>query len=179
MNVLSRIAGFVKAIFSRQGFIANLLRSIKTKVGSAFEFLFGGASFAIKFMFVVQTIMGLISALFSLFLIYRNIDMIKDLINGVTGNTDTFLDMIVKAFSMYPNFNALIGQMDSAMVSLQAGTYFRPAVTFTSIINTFGIGEAFNTIMSCAIQGVAFVISIRLLMWSLSRLKLSITRPLN
>lgn len=179
MSILSRIAGFVKGIFTRQGFIARLAGGIKTKVGSIFEILFGTSSFLLKVAFIFQTLMGLVSAIFSLILLFNNLGMIRNLISGVTDNTDTFLDKLVNIFSQYPNFNTLIGQMDSAMVSLQAGTYFRPAVTFTSIINTFGIGEAFNTIMSCALQGVAFVISIRLLMWSLSRLKLTITRPLS
>lgn len=177
MNILARIASVIKGIFGRQGKIASILNWIKTKVGGIFEFLFGTSSLLIKIAFIFQTIMGLISAIFSLILLFNNLGMIKDLITGVTDDTGTFLDKLVSMFSQYPDFNSVIAGMDSSMSSLSS-SYFSPPVTFTSILQTFGIGDAFNTILSCALQGVAFVISIRILMWSLSRLKLTITRPL-
>ena len=176
MSILSRILASIRSIFGKSSKTVSILNWIKTKVGSIFEFLFGTSPFLLKIAFIFQTLMGLVSAIFSVILLFSNLGMIKNLISGVTDNTDTFLDKIVSMFSQYPDFNTVISSMDSQMGSLS--TYFSPPVTFTSILNTFGIGEAFNTIFTCALQGVAFVISIRLLMWSLSRLKLTITRPL-
>ena len=175
--LVPKILTSVKTISSKQGKIATLVNWIKTKVGSIFEFLFGTSSLLIKIAFIFQTFMGLLSAILSAILLFSNLGMIKNLITGVTDDSDVFLDKIVQMFSQYPDFNTLIAQMDSNMTSLSS-SYFTPPVTFTSILNTFGIGEAFNTILTCALQGVAFVISIRILMWSLSRLKLTVTRPL-
>lgn len=56
--------------------------------------------------------------------------------------------------------------------------FFSPPLTFTKILQTTGIGDAVNTIIVCAVQGVAFVISMRLLFWSLGRVKLTMIKPI-
>lgn len=125
----------------------------------------------------VQAIMSLVSLVISVIMVYLNFNTIKDLLFGIREDSSTWLDKIVNLFSQYPTFNSLIADMDTQMTSL-SGSYFSPAVTFTSILQTFGIGDAVNTIITCALQGIAFVISIRLMMWSFSRIRLSITKPL-
>ena len=121
--------------------------------------------------------MSLVSLIISVIMVYLNFGTIKDLLLGIREDSSTWLDKIVNLFSQYPTFNSLIADMDSNMTSL-SGSYFNPAVTFTSILQTFGIGDAVNTIITCALQGISFVISIRIMMWSFSRIKLSITKPL-
>ena len=58
-----------------------------------------------------------------------------------------------------------------------AGTSI-PALTFSRILEITGIGDAVNTIIVCAVQGVAFVISMRILFWSLARVKLRMIKPI-
>lgn len=174
VGLLERFFAFFKKHFPK---LTDKLTDIKTNVGEIFETVFGASSLLIKVVFIFQAILSLISLIVSVILLYLNFDNIKDLIVGIKDGSDTWLDKIVNLFSQYPTFNSLISEMDSNMTSL-SGSYFSPAVTFTSILQTFGIGDAVNTILTTALQGIAFVISIRLLMWSMGRLKLSITKPL-
>ena len=172
------VAWATKYFPKKDNFIIRFLRKIRDGVSGVFETLFNTSSWLLKLGFVIQTIMGLISLVFSVILLFKNFGTIKDLMLGVTDGSDKWLDKIVNLFSQYPTFSSLIADMDASMTSLST-SYFTPPVTFTSILQTFGIGDAFNTICTCALQGIAFVISVRILMWSLSRLKLTITRPLS
>lgn len=174
MGFLERILEILKRGFSRTG---GIFSRIRTKIGEIFETVFGASSLLIKLIFIVQAIMSLVSLVISVIMVYLNFSTIKDLLFGIREDSSTWLDKIVNLFSQYPTFNSLIADMDTQMTSL-SGSYFSPAVTFTSILQTFGIGDAVNTIITCALQGIAFVISIRLMMWSFSRIRLSITKPL-
>ena len=174
MGLLVRILGVIKRGFSRTG---GVFSSIRTKIGEIFETVFGASKILIQLSFIVQGIMGLVSTVITVIMVYLNFNTIKDLLLGIREDSSTWLDKIVNLFSQYPTFNSLIADMDTQMTSL-SGSYFSPAVTFTSILQTFGIGDAVNTIITCALQGIAFVISTRLMMWSFSRIRLSITKPL-
>lgn len=58
------------------------------------------------------------------------------------------------------------------------GTYFNPVPTFSKILQVTGIGDGVNSIIVCAVQGVAFVISMRLMFWALGRVKISMVKPI-
>lgn len=174
MGLLERIKDLIKGGFTRTG---GFLSTIRTKIGEIFETVFGASSLLIKLLFIIQAIMSLVSLVVSVIMVYLNFNTIKDLLLGIREDSSTWLDKIVNLFSQYPTFNSLIADMDSSMSSLSS-SYFHPAVTFTSILQTFGIGDAVNTIITCSLQGIAFVISVRLMMWSFSRIRLSITKPL-
>lgn len=165
---IPRIFGAVKGGFARIG----------VAVGAVFEAVFATSSFLVKIAFIFSALVNIVSFIFSAILVYKNIDTVVDIMRGVYEGNATWLDKLVNIFSQYPAFDSVIADVDKAMVSTAGANFFDPALTFTGIIQTFGIGDAFNTIITCAIQGVGFVISMRLFMWSMSRIKLNINKPL-
>lgn len=171
-----RLLAFIPRIF---GAVKGGFGRLAVGVGSIFETVFGASSLLIKIVFIFQALVSLVSFIFSAILVYNNIDTIVDIMRGVYEGNSTWLDKLVNVFSQYPAFDSVIEDVDTAMRSTAGANYFDPALTLSGIIQTFGIGDAFNTIITCAIQGVGFVISMRLFMWSMSRIKLSVTKPLS
>lgn len=165
---IPRIFGAVKGGFARIG----------VAIGSLFETVFGMSSLLIKIVFIFQALISVVSFIFSAILVYKNIDTVVDIMRGVYEGNATWLDKLVNIFSQYPAFDSVIADMDKSMVSTAGANFFEPTLTFSGIIQTFGIGDAFNTIVTCAIQGVGFVISMRLFMWSMTRVKLNVNKPL-
>lgn len=170
-----KLLSFIPRIF---GAIKGGFGKLTVGIGAIFETVFGASSLLIKIVFIFQALVSLVSFIFSAILVYKNIDTVVDLMKGVYEGNATWLDKLVNIFSQYPAFDSVIADVDHAMVSTSGANYFTPTLTLTGIIQTFGIGDAFNTIITCAIQGVGFVISMRLLMWSMSRIKLAVTKPL-
>lgn len=172
-------------MFKLFAFIPRIFKSLKggfaslaVKIGAIFEVVFGATSLLIKVVFILQALLGLISFVISAILIYNNFETVVDIMRGVYEGNASWLDKLVNVFMQYPAFSEVIADVDSAMSTTAGANYFTPTLTLSGIISTFGIGDAFNTIVTCAIQGVGFVISMRLFMWSMTRVKLSITKSL-
>lgn len=168
LSFIPRIFGAIKGGFAR----------VVVGVGAVFETVFAASSLLIKIAFIFQALVSIVSFIFSAILVYKNIDTVVDIMRGVYEGNASWLDKLVNIFSQYPAFDSVIADVDRAMASTAGANYFDPALTLTGIIQTFGIGDAFNTIITCAIQGVGFVISMRLFMWSMTRIKLSVNKPL-
>lgn len=172
---MRKLFAFIPKIYNK---IKSGFSDLNVKIGSIFETVFGASSTLIKIVFIFQALLSVVSLIVSAILVYQNIDTIVDLMTGVYEGNSAWLDKLVSIFSQYPAMEDVIADVDHAMVNTSGANYFTPALTLTGIIQTFGIGDAVNTIITCALQGVGFVISMRLFMWSMSRIKLSVTKPL-
>lgn len=160
------------------GKLKEIAGKASVKIDGIFETVFGASSTLIKIVFIFQAFLSLISFVVSAILLVKNIDTVVDLMRGVYEGNSFWLDKLAKIFADYTSFDAVVTDMDAAMSSTAGAQFFEPTLTFSGILQTFGIGDAFNAIITCALQGIGFVISMRLFMWSMGRIKLSVTRPL-
>lgn len=136
-----------------------LISSIQAKIG---WFISG----------IVVILGGISSAIFMIL----NVDTLVDLVKGTVQGQNFWLEKLENIIKGYPSFQDLVRQMDGQMSALS--TYFTPPLTFTRILTMFGIGDAVNTIIVCAVQGLAFIISMRILFWGLGRVKIRMVKPI-
>ena len=106
----------------------------------------------------------------------KNVDSIIDLVKGTVQGQSFWMEKLSNVVKGYPAFNDLVLGLDNNLSSLS--DYFSPPLTFTRVLQVTGIGDAVNTIIVCAVQGVGFFISMRLLFWSLGRVKLTMIKPI-
>lgn len=156
--------------------IKNAVHKLNKKLDGLFSFSWEAGSLFAKLSFVVKGIFAVIFGLTSMLFAILNFKSLVDIVTGTVRGQDFWLEKLENVIEGYPSFQSLVSTLDSCLSSI--GTFFTPPLTFTRILNMFGIGDAFNTIVVCAVQGVAFVISMRLLFWSLGRVKLSMVKPI-
>lgn len=133
------------------------------------------SSLQAKIGWFIGGIVAILGGISSLIFTILNVDTLVDLISGTVKGQSFWLEKLENVIKGYPSFQSLVSQMDAQLSSL--GTYFTPPLTFTRILTMFGIGDAVNTIIVCAVQGVAFVISMRILFWGLGRVKIRMVKP--
>ena len=156
--------------------IKALVIKINKKLDPIFSFSWALGSLQAKIGFIITGIISIVSGIFSLIFVILNFSSIVDLIKGTYQGQAFWLEKLENVISNYPSFQGLVNSMDAQMSSL--GQYFTPPITFSYILRMTGIGDAVNTIIVCAVQGLAFVISMRLLFWSLGRVKLRMVKPI-
>lgn len=154
----------------------SLTDKINKKLDGFFDFSWTLGSLLAKVGFVVQGIFSLIFGFVSLVFAIMNVDSIVDLVKGTVQGQSFWMEKLSNVIKGYPAFNDLVISLDGNLSALSS--WFTPPVTFTRILQVTGIGDAVNSIIVCAVQGVAFVISMRLLFWSLGRIKLTMIKPI-
>lgn len=173
-----------------KGLLRNIFSKISTKIDSIkdgvkklnkkfdgfFDFSWTLGSLFAKVAFVVQGIFTLIFGFASLIFAIFNFKSIVDIIKGTVKGSSFWLEKLQNIVSGYPSFQTLVQNMDLQLSSM--GTFFSPPLTFSRILSVTGIGDAVNAIIICAVQGLGFVISMRLLFWSLARVKLTMIKPI-
>lgn len=157
------------------GPIRNTVKKINKKLDPFFSFSWELGSLFAKIGFVFQGLVTIVMGIFSLIMVILNFSSILDVIKGTMEGQSFWLEKLENVIKGYPSFQSLITSMDANLASI--GTYFSPPLTFSYILRVTGIGDAVNTIIVCAVQGIAFVISMRLLFWSLGRVKLRMVKP--
>lgn len=168
-------------LFSRLGEsflgpIRNTVKKINKKLDPFFSFSWELGSLFAKIGFVFQGLVTIVMGIFSLIMVILNFSSILDVIKGTMEGQSFWLEKLENVISGYPSFQSLVTSMDANLASI--GSYFSPPLTFSYILRVTGIGDAVNTIIVCAVQGIAFVISMRLLFWSLGRVKLRMVKPI-
>lgn len=158
------------------GPIRDGVRKINKKLDSFFDFSWTVGSLFAKIGFIVQGIFSLVFGLASLLFAVLNFGSIVDLVRGTVRGQSFWMEKLQNVLSGYPSFASLVDAMDAELGSI--GNYFTPPLTFSRVLAVTGIGDAVNSIIVCAVQGVAFVISMRLLFWSLARVKLRMIKPI-
>ncbi len=172
-KLLSRIFGKVGDLLAP---IRDKISQINKKLDGLFDFSWTMGSLFKKLGFIIQGIFAIIFGFASLVFAILNFGSIVDLVKGTALGQNVWLEKLENVISGYPSFSSVISSMDAQLSSV--GQYFNPALTFTRILEITGIGDAVNTIIVCAVQGVAFVISMRILFWSLARVKLTMVKPI-
>lgn len=168
-------------LFSRLGstFLApikNLVTKINKKLDPFFSFSWSLGSLFAKAGFIFQGLISIVMGVFSLIMVILNFKSIVDVVKGTMEGQAFWLEKLENVISGYPSFQGLVTSMDANLSAM--GNYFTPPLTFSYILRMTGIGDAVNTIIVCAVQGLAFVISMRLLFWSLGRVKLQMIKPI-
>jgi hypothetical protein len=158
------------------GPIKNVVKKINKKLDPFFSFSWELGSLAAKIGFIFKGLVAIVMSIFSLILVILNLNSIVDVIKGTVQGQSFWLEKLENVISNYPSFQSVVTTMDSHLSAV--GTYFTPPLTFSYILRVTGIGDAVNTIIVCAVQGLAFVISMRLLFWSLGRVKLQMVKPI-
>ena len=170
----------LKRIWSRAGHILsdirNKLSKFNKKFDSIFDFSWLLSSLAAKIVFIIQGVLSLVFGFASLVFAILNFGSLVDIVKGTVQGSSFWMEKLQNVVAGYPSFQSLVSTMDNQLSGLS--TYFTPPVTFSYILQITGIGDAVNAIVICAVQGVAFVISLRLLFWSLGRVKLSMIKPI-
>ena len=156
--------------------IHSLANKVNKKLDGFFDFSWTLGSLSAKVGFVIQGIFSLISTFASLVFAIMNVNSIVDLVKGTVQGQGFWMEKLSNVVKGYPAFNELVVGLDNNLSALS--NYFTPPLTFTRILQVTGIGDAVNSIIVCAVQGVAFVISMRLLFWSLGRVKLTMIKPI-
>ena len=168
-------------LFSRLGEdflgpIRNVVKKINKRLDPFFSFSWELGSLSAKIGFIFQGLVTIVMGIFQLIMVILNFSSIVDVIKGTMKGQSFWLEKLENVISEYPSFQSLVTSMDANLSSI--GTYFTPPLTFSYILRVTGIGDAVNTIIVCAVQGLAFVISMRLLFWSLGRVKLQMVKPI-
>ena len=156
--------------------IRDKLHQLNKKFDTFFDVSWTMGSLAGKIGYIVQGIFAVINAVFSLIFLTMNFGSLVDIVRGTVQGQSVWLEKLENVVKGYPSFQSLVTSLDSQLSALDS--YFTPSLTFTRILNITGIGDAVNTIIVCAVQGVAFVISMRLLFWALGRVKLQMIKPI-
>ena len=138
--------------------IHSLANKVNKKLDGFFDFSWTLGSLFAKIGFVIQGIFSIIFAFASLVFAIMNVGSIVDLIKGTVQGQSFWMEKLSNVVKGYPAFNELVLDLDSNLLALSS--YFDPPVTFTRILQVTGIGDAVNSIVVCAVQGVAFVISL-------------------
>ena len=154
----------------------NGLKTFNKKLDKFFDVSWTVSSIFGKLGQIVAGIFTMISGIASLIFAILNFDSLVDIIKGVTDNGSSWLEKLEHVVGGYPSFQSLVNSMDGQLSSLS--TFFQPALTFTRILQVTGIGDAVNSIVICAVQGLAFVISMRMLFWALGRVKINMVKPI-
>lgn len=154
----------------------SLADKVNKKLDGFFDFSWTLGSLFGKLSFIVKGVFAILAAISGLIFAWMNIGSIIDLVKGTVQGQSFWMEKLSNVVKGYPAFNELVIGLDNNLSALS--TYFSPPVTFTRILQVTGIGDAVNTIIVCAVQGVAFVISMRLLFWSLGRVKLTMIKPI-
>lgn len=175
----------MKTIFARAsewlgksflGPIRDALKKLNKKLDPWFDAAWTTQSLFGKVSIIIGGIITMLSAIASIIFAVLNFDSIVDLVKGTVQGQDFWLQKFQNVVEGYPSFQSLINAMDAQLSAL--GDYFTPPLTFTRILAVTGIGDAVNTILVCAVQGIGFVISLRLLFWGLGRVKISMVKPI-
>lgn len=156
--------------------IRDKLHTLNKKFDTFFDFSWTLGSLMAKVGFIIQGIFSIIFGIASLIFTIMNFGTLVDIVKGTVQGQSVWLEKLENVVKGYPSFQSLVTSLDSQLSALDS--YFSPSLTFTRILNITGIGDAVNTIVVCAVQGVAFVISMRLLFWSLGRVKLQMIKPI-
>ena len=154
----------------------SLANKINKKLDGFFDFSWTLGSLFGKLAFVVRGIFALLAAFAGLIFAWMNVSSLIDIVKGTVQGQSFWLEKLSNVVKGYPSFQQLIIGLDNNLSALS--DYFTPPLTFTRILQVTGIGDAVNSIIVCAVQGVAFVISMRLLFWSLGRVKLTMIKPI-
>lgn len=154
--------------------IREAVNKINKKLDPWFEFSWSVQTLRGKIATIIKGMFAAVMGIFSLIFVIQNVKQIADVVSDATKGQNVWLSKLESALGHYPSFSSVIASMDSAMSSI--GTFFSPPLTFTHIIQTFGIGDAVNSIIVCAVQGVGFVITMRLMFWALGGVKIHMTK---
>lgn len=168
-DLLSKLDAFLKPIRDK-------LVQLNKKLDEYFNVSWLVRSMFAKIAAIFAGFVGLVSAIGSLIFAILNVGSLVDVIKGTVLGQDAWLSKLENVLKTYPSFQSLISSMDSQMSAL--GSYFNPVPTFSKILQVTGIGDGVNSIIVCAVQGVAFVISMRLMFWALGRVKISMVKPI-
>lgn len=156
--------------------IRGLVYTINKKLNGFFDFSWTLGSLFGKLAFIFKGILAILAAFSGLVFAWMNISSLIDIVKGTVQGQSFWLEKLSNVVKGYPSFQELIVGLDNNLSALS--DYFTPPLTFTRILQVTGIGDAVNSIIVCAVQGVAFVISMRLLFWSLGRVKLTMIKPI-
>lgn len=156
--------------------IRDGVKRLNKKFDGFFDFSWTLGSLLGKLSFIIKGIFAIIFGFASLVFAILNFKSIVDVVTGTIRGQAFWLEKLENVIKGYPSFQSLVIDMDNHLSAM--GTFFNPPLTFTKILQTTGIGDAVNTIIVCAVQGIAFVISMRLLFWSLGRVKLTMIKPI-
>ena len=154
----------------------SIANKVNKRLDGFFDFSWTLGSLFAKLGFVIQGIFNIIFGFASLVFAILNFDSIVDLVKGTAQGQSFWMEKLSNVVKGYPAFGDLVTNLDNNLAAL--GGFFTPPLTFTRILQVTGIGDAVNSIVVCAVQGVAFVISMRLLFWSLGRVKLRMVKPI-
>lgn len=167
--LLSKLDAFAKPIRDK-------LFQINRKLDEYFNISWLVRSIWAKIVIVFAGLVGIVGNIASLIFAVLNVGSIVDVVKGTVLGQDVWLSKLENVLKGYPSIQSLIASMDSQLSSMAA--FFNPVPTFSRILQVTGIGDAVNSIIVCAVQGVAFVISMRLMFWALGRVKISMVKPI-
>lgn len=174
MNIFVRIFNAITTKFL--GPIRDAVKRLNKRLDPYFDTAWSFRSLFSKVATIFFGFVTIFTTFISLFWAIMNVGSLVDIVKGTFQGQDYWLQKLEHVIAGYPSFQSLITAMDSQFSALSQ--YFTPPLTFTRILQVTGIGDAVNTIIVCAVQGIAFVISMRLLFWSLGRVKLTMVKPI-
>lgn len=127
---------------------------------------------------IVQTIFTVIMLVVSVIQVIAGFDMGLSFLTDVKGPAATVVDTMYSTITGFLpfSFDSLITSVDTALGMGQGGP-FTPAFTFNGFLNTIAFKEVFNTVMMSLVNALLFVINVRFLRWSISRLGLKFRTP--
>ena len=143
-GVIAGIAGLIALIVA-------FGPAIVAGISSIFASVFATTSVLAMIGFIIQGVLSILMSIATIYLFADTLFNMGGLFFDIQSGTGVFMDKMVQKFSAYPSFSSLIIQMDSAMTTA-SGSYFNPPVTFTNIMSRLGIGEAVDTIITCALN---------------------------
>lgn len=123
---------------------------------------------------VVQTIFTVIALILAVVQVVAGFDMGLSFATDVKGPAATLMTTLYNTITGFLPFSldSLFSSIDMALSTSASSTYFNPAFSFNGFLNTIAFKETFNTVMMAFINGLLFVLNVRFLRWSISRLGL-------
>lgn len=167
-------------IWSKLDDLLSPIRDRLSKINKALDKYFNVSwlfsSLTAKLSVLFLGIFSIIDSIASMIFAILNFGSLVDILKGTVIGSSYWLEKLENIVSGYSSIQGLVTTLDGQFAALSS--FLSPPVTFTYLLQITGIGDAFNKILVCSVQGIAFVISMRLLFWSLGRVKLQMVKPI-
>lgn len=140
-------------------------KSILGRLYSIFEKMLNTTGMLVVISEGLKKLIGFVGVGGAVFSGGASVGQIWNLFNSIVDPQKALLDYLSDALGSVESFTTLLSNIDSSVASI-TGAAFSPPVTFTTMLQMTGVGEAFNQIMMSTIQGLVFIFSVFVIRWA-------------
>lgn len=164
-KVFTWLKGTAKTAQTTQRKSAGDGKGILGRLYSIFEHMLNTTGMLVVIIEGLKKFIGFVGVGGAVFSGGASVGQIWNLFNSIVDPQKALLDYLSDALGSVESFTTLLSNIDSSVASI-TGAAFSPPVTFTTMLQMTGVGEAFNQIMMSTIQGLVFIFSVFVIRWA-------------